>query len=210
MNLKQAIFITLISLVYINCQYQESNAYQQNYEAFPIQSQANYNQNSRLAVNENQEPTNEKLSDALDEIIGYLENENKNKKPVRTNGEYFERRKKNKQIDDDGRPLMDHRRKNGDLESERRPSNDKDTCTSKYSIETNKMIDSKTSESKGAKLIGVEKVQPTSNQFILSDLQNSCMKLCCENELCESALLSLKIGEVIELGSYFYLGQKNN
>ncbi len=200
MYLKHTIFINLISLIYINCQYQEQNvlgSYNPNYAAFPIQSEANYNQNNRQIVNENnQEASSEKLSDALDEIIGYLENENKNKKPLRTNGDYFERRKKNKPSIDDSKPLMDHRRKNGDLESERRPSNDKDTCTSKYSIETNKMIDSKTSVSKGANLISVEKVQPTSKQFSLSELQSSCMRLCCENELCESALLSLKIGEV--------------
>jgi hypothetical protein len=97
-------------------------------------------------------------------------------------------------------PLTSHRRKNyfeQNVEKNTDYSSKKtyQSCESKISIETNKIIDSKTSKEKGAIFLSVERVFSDSSS--LTELQDACIKACCNYDFCDNALLSLKKSDVI-------------
>ena len=132
-------------------------------------------------------------------IEKYLESE-LNQLPI--NAELIDKRsKKSKNYDSESEtsPLKDHGRKGGadfqNLNSDDTQSDSRFSCSSKFETQKNMMIDSKMSVKHGATLIEVEKIPPKPDQT-LTQLEASCMKLCCETDQCDSSILSLKLGDV--------------
>lgn len=92
----------------------------------------------------------------------------------------------------DQEPLSQHSRKNFFAA-------DSSTCQASNMLpESNVMVDSKMSISNGAVFLHVEKIGMGSlAKSSLKELHMSCARVCCENEDgCDTALLSLKLGEV--------------
>lgn len=119
---------------------------------------------------------NSKAHNDLEEVVKeFLEQ-------IETEGN-FEREKK---FQSDTQPLIDHRRKSDPKE----PS-----CQTHMTLfESNRMIDSKSSIKNGAVFLGVEKIEPSS-EFSLKELQDSCVKMCCSSDSCDTAMLSLIHGQ---------------
>lgn len=88
-------------------------------------------------------------------------------------------------------PLLQHERKNF-----RDNQINQDVCKVKMFAEENKMIDSKLSIKNGGKYLTVEKIQTTDSTMSMNLLQEKCKDLCCDDERCDTSLLSLKLGEV--------------
>ena len=60
----------------------------------------------------------------------------------------------------------------------------------------NLIIDSKKSIEKGAKIIQTVHISKEKAEKGLNKLQESCMEECCNADDCDSALLSMRLGEV--------------
>lgn len=98
-------------------------------------------------------------------------------------GSNFRRAKK---YQSGNQPLLDHMRKSDPKEP---------NCKTHLTLfESNRMIDSKKSLKNGAKFISVEKINP-GQEFSLKELQDLCVDMCCSNDLCDTAMLSLIHGE---------------
>ena len=128
----------------------------------------------------------------LAELVHYLEKHDYD--------ELFRRDKKNKknkqeEWKEENAPLSNHGRKTSLNENQYDP---RSNCYNSISIESNKIIDSKTSIQNGAAFLGVDFIkQSSSNNLALSELQNNCIKMCCDSNGCDNSLLSLKEGPVI-------------
>ena len=107
----------------------------------------------------------------------------------------YQRQKKSRN-DEDERPLMKHSRKNyfgGE-------SSSSSSCQlSDMKVEANVMVDSKSSTANGARYLRTEKIQSGSgsDKISLIQMREQCGRMCCEDEDgCDTALLSLQLGEV--------------
>lgn len=94
--------------------------------------------------------------------------------------------RRDKKYGSNNQPLLNHRRKSD--------PNEPNCKTHMTLFESNRMIDSKKSINNGAKFLGVEKINP-SLEFSLKELQDSCVNMCCSNNLCDTAMLSLTHGQ---------------
>jgi hypothetical protein len=202
-GLRLALVVFCINFNLLNCEYQFRDELASNSNLNPYLETNHESQQKkekemieveRLLQNHHWDTWNPKV----ESIEKYLEKE-LNQLPINT--EIIENRsKKNKNYDSNSetQPLKDHRRKGGedfqDLANVA-PTTNKLTCSAKYDIQKNMMIDSKTSVKNGAILITVEKIPPKED-LKLTELENSCMKLCCETDECDSSILSLKLGDV--------------
>ena len=71
------------------------------------------------------------------------------------------------------------------------------TCMAKFKYERNVIVDSKASIRNGAELLSpIRYISKNEASSSLNALQDKCMKLCCDSEKCDTALLSMKIGQV--------------
>ena len=108
----------------------------------------------------------------------------------------------NEEFDEDPKVLFNHRRKNffkADEEERKKQESEMNkpkTCAGKMSSEANVIIDTKKSLAKGAKLLNIDYISKNAATIKLNALQMSCMKICCDNSECDTALLSMKLGEV--------------
>lgn len=105
------------------------------------------------------------------------------------------RDKKSRNNENENAPLSSHGRKSF-FES---PTSSTTCSISNMRVESNVMVDSKSSLKNGARFLRVDRVSLGTSKK-LSDLHESCSKICCEDEDgCDTALLSLKLGEVLYL-----------
>jgi hypothetical protein len=113
-----------------------------------------------------------------------------------------DKKSKYKQNNDESEaePLVNHRRKTfidtETLAENIDSANKKQSCSTNMLIEPNEIIDTKQSVANGALLISIEMVNLKSISSNINELQDSCMDLCCNSDECDSALLSLKSGNV--------------
>jgi hypothetical protein len=71
------------------------------------------------------------------------------------------------------------------------------TCAQKFKQESNVIVDSKSSTKNGAELLyPVRYIEQGTAKKGLNALQDSCMNLCCQEDGCDTALLSMTLGTV--------------
>ena len=82
----------------------------------------------------------------------------------------------------------------------------REQCEANTIAERNRIIDSKNSVANGADMIDVRIISTSeaTDLVTLVDLERSCMKMCCDKDECDSALLSLKVAHVRECLHYFF------
>lgn len=109
-------------------------------------------------------------------------------------GECESKRRPKRSSSSDREKLSSHGRKSFFVD----PSTSLQCQASDMVVENSVMIDSKSSLASGAKFLQVEKVNFDGKSTSLVQLQESCSKICCDYEenVCDTALLSLVIGEV--------------
>lgn len=74
------------------------------------------------------------------------------------------------------------------------------TCMAKFKYEHNVIVDSKASIRNGAELLTpIRYISQQEASASLNALQDKCMKLCCDSSKCDTALLSMKIGQVVDV-----------
>jgi hypothetical protein len=105
----------------------------------------------------------------------------------------------NNEDGEEDKPLPNHRRKTF-LNQQAEPS----VCEPKKpKVEVNFIIDIKTSEAKGAKMLGVDFIDESRAKGNVNGLFEGCMEKCCETNGCDTALLSLKIGKVDKISNFY-------
>jgi hypothetical protein len=106
-------------------------------------------------------------------------------------------------------PLLSHRRKNffnngvgyGDerlLEQNAASIDNKQTCLSTTITQSNMIIDTRTSLKNGAHFLGYDFITPSTATATINGLQQNCMLKCCEEDGCDTALLSMILSEVLK------------
>ncbi len=105
------------------------------------------------------------------------------------------RNKKSKDIfkekQEEESPLENHRKKSG-IKNVKSGN----LCSAQFKLEANVIIDSKKSIDNGAKMISIEQINKEKAAEGLNKLQESCMDKCCNVDGCDSALLSMRLGQV--------------
>ena len=110
------------------------------------------------------------------------------------------RNKKSKDIfkekEEENLPLENHRKKSG-ITNEK----GENLCSAQFKLEANVIIDSKKSIDNGAKMISIQLISREKAAEGLNKLRESCMDECCNVDGCDSALLSMRLGQVIFISS---------
>lgn len=89
-------------------------------------------------------------------------------------------------------PLASHRRKNF-FDKDNSASGSVKTCPSQMNVQASTILDSKTSIQKGAKFLRVEYIELQSAKKGLNFVQDECKRLCCEDSVCDTSLLAMKL-----------------